>query len=1047
MREFVEPPEFVFPCMDGQKGMWLLDRVDPGNVAFNIPIKYTIRGTLDSSRLRRAIQGVVDRQESLRTSFVNRDGVPWQLVRSEVEISLDEYDLRNVNKSDQELSVDRLCAERAVTKFDLSSAPLFKCCLVRLSPEQSLLLVVVHHIIFDGWSASIFEDDLATFYRAEESGEIPEDLAFQVGEIAVSQEKALNSRRGAKLAEFWSKVLDNIPAKGSGVPAKSQALDVLGIPVQRLTSCIDLETSAKIGEFAKSLRTTPYCVLFAVYVAALHSFGKRKDLLVGTPMACRPEGGAGLIGFLVNDVVVRCRLDSEASFSDLVREIAATVLSAYEHREFPFLKLVELVRPKSILTANPIYEAWFAFHEFPMRRMSAGADFDIEHEFLEKKHSWIPLALDVRRDKAGLRLDLTYAHDRFGQGTAELLLRRFEQILNAALLSAGSGQVAETINRLHGPTRENYSLCGEFKRDLPELALLIKKQIECRGDHPAIRWRDRSISYSELGRRVEAIRCEINRCCDNGAPVAIYADRNPTMVASIVAALFAGVPFLPLDPSYPLERTEFMLSHSGAQLIIESTDEAKRTVNTSIPKLRLDDDRSIASGQLQLVGNLNPKRTAYLLYTSGSTGLPKGVVINAESLANTLLSLAARPGFGPADSFIATTTICFDISLVEMLLPLICGGRVVLADRTALIEPTRLADLLRNESVTVMQATPTAWRMLIENGWQGRPGLRAWSGGEGLPSRLAKEMLGRCDELWNVYGPTETTIWSAAMRIEPRELMEIPNGFAPIGGALDNTVIVLLDESDGIVEDGGFGEICIGGVGLAVGYLRDDHQTNRAFFHREGFGRLYRTGDIGRRLSSGVIEFLGRRDRQVKIRGHRVELGEIDANLMMLETVEFAISKTFAKSSDDLSVVSFVVLKKAHASSTENSLVSHLRARLPEYMVPKRVVIVGLLPLTPNGKVDVEKLAEPCYEHRVAEIDDEAVTSLREIHRMWQTILKRNDFGLDTSFLEVGGHSLDASKIVAALNAAYGVKLTIRTAYEAQTVREMSAAVHVALGH
>ncbi|MGE0446839.1 MAG: amino acid adenylation domain-containing protein, partial [Vicinamibacterales bacterium] len=725
-----------------------------------------------------------------------------------------------------------------------------------------------------------------------------------------------------------------------------------------------------------------------------------------------------------NTVVLRCRVAAGATTRQLLADTARTVLAAFAHQDTPFEKLVEALHVRRDLSYSPIFQVMVSFLNREGEERPNGVAG--ERIALPQRHALFELDWQLRETAEGLTGFLMYAADLFAPPTADRLARRLVHVLQA-MAAAPDRPVAE-LDLL--PPAERQLLVDTWNRTtagVPQGAVhnLVEEQARHTPDAVAVRCGAESWSYRELDERANAVAAALQaRGIGKGALVGISAERSLSLMAALLGVLKTGAAYVPLDPAFPAERLAFMAEDAGLAFTV--TDEFLAGLGRERPALTVE---------------VGPEDPMYVIYTSGSTGRPKGVVLPHRAIANFLASMAREPGFAAADTLLAVTTLSFDIAVLELLLPLVTGGCVVIARRDETTDPQRLMQLLRHEQVTVMQATPATWRLLIAAGWQGDARLKVLCGGEALPRDLSVQLLTRCGELWNMYGPTETAVWSAVHRVSaPAGRLE---GVEPIGRPIANTRIYLLDDRGALVPIGAVGELCVAGAGVALGYWNQPGLTAERFV-ADPFGtpgsRMYRTGDRARYQPDGTLEFLGRGDAQIKLRGFRIEPGEIESVLGRHPAVAHC-AVVVRGTADDRRLVAFYVANDRDAAPEGAVLREHLRASLPEYMLPSAFVRLDEMPLTPNGKIDRQRL--PDGERKTAPTaaaaaDDQSPLE-QTVRRLWADVLRVDAPPVDANFFDLGGHSLLVVRLHQRLVEECGASFEMLDLFRHPTIRSQAA--------
>ncbi|MGI5154378.1 amino acid adenylation domain-containing protein [Microbispora sp. CA-102843] len=971
------------PLSYGQERLWFLHRLDPEDHSYNTCHAYRLRGDLDVGRLERAFTAVVARHETLRTRFEEIDGRPVAIVLPPEPVTLERFE------TDGEDEARRLVARRANTPFDLSAAPPVRITLVRIAPRDHVLAVAQHHIVADGISVAVLRDELAHHYGG---GDPLPPLPLQYGEHARAERAADD---GADL-EFWTTRL-------AGAPALELPPDRPRPPRRtgnggEIRFTLPPGLAARVAAFARERRCTPFMVLLTAYQVLLHRHSGQTDFCVGSPVSGRDRTELEpMIGFLSSTLVLRADLSGEPTFGEALTRTRRTVIEAMGHAGIPLERLLGALDIARDLSRTPLFQTIFGLHA-QSGEHSEGPLPGLRAEPFPP--GWIAARTDLSLDlwpteDGGYLGVLIYGTDLFDRDTAARLAARFETLLDSAL-SAPDRPVG-TLGILPGAERRAL-LAHDTETPLPPVTLvdLFLDQVARRPDAVAVGPADGGLTYAGLAARARGLAVRLrDRGIGPGSLVALRLDRGPEMLVALLGVAMSGAAYLPVDPAYPPARVAYVIEDSGASLVLTTADLADvPPSDEEVPRPR-------------------PRNTAYVLYTSGSTGRPKGVVVPHRALVNFLLAMRPFAGNAPGQTWLALTSLAFDISTLEIYMPLITGGRVVVADDAR--DGHALAALIADQGVTHVQATPSGWRVLLAGKALDHARITAFAGGEPLPLQLARELRAGAVRLVNVYGPTETTVYSTAWDVPP-EPHEIS-----IGRPVANTTTYVLDPAGDLAPIGVPGELVIGGAGVATGYLGRPALTAERFTpdpYGPPGGRLYRTGDVARRRADGTIEFLGRADNQVKIRGHRVELGEVEAVLETHPAVRQAVA--VARGGE---LVAFVV-----ADGDISGLAAHAATELPGPMVP-RVLVLDTLPLTPNGKVDRAALpdAEP-----VATVDTTPPRTPAErlVADVFAEVLGLDAVGAHDDFFALGGHSLLATMVTARLP----VRIPVREVFARPTV-------------
>ncbi|MFC4121522.1 non-ribosomal peptide synthetase/type I polyketide synthase [Nonomuraea zeae] len=991
----VEEPGPV-PVSFIQRRMWFIDQVH-GSAAYAVATALDLRGELDAERLHDALRGLVRRHESLRTVFRAPDGEPVQVVLPEIDTPLPVEDC-----DDAERALSRAVAE----PFDLAHGPLFRARLLRLAPGHHVLSLVFHHIIVDGWTITMLENELAALYRGET---LPEQRVRY-------RDYARWQRGQSSDLGFWKERLRGLP-HSLDLPTDRPRPPMQTFEGAVATCALPAELAAGLRRLSQERGATLYMTLLAALHTLLYRYSGQEDVAIGSPVAgrTRPEL-EGIAGCFINTLVMRATMDGGLPYTELLAQVRDYALGAYAHQDVPFERLVEELNPPRDLSRNPLFQVLFNLLNLPKSDLGM-TGLAVEELAVEAGTAQVDLVLYAYEQGDELLCKLEYNTALYDAGTAGRLLRHYE-----ALLSAIVAAPETPLSGLAFLTGEELAeQLGSQDVEVPELCVheLVEAQADRTPGAVAVTFEGVSLTYRELDEEANRVAHRLRAAGVRPEElVGVAMERSATMLVTLLGVLKAGGAYVPLDPMYPQERQDYILGHSGIGVLVTERELAGRYTGFQ-GELILADDGFADESPARPAASATQQNPCYVLYTSGSTGRPKGVRVQHSSVVNFLASMRREPGLTGRDTLLAVTTFAFDISVLELFLPLTAGGRVVIASREAAYDPVRLAALL--DEATVMQATPATWRLLLSSGWAGKPELKALCGGEALPADLATDLRGRVAELWNMYGPTETTIWSTLTRVT--------DGPITIGHPIANTRIHLLDAAMQLVPTGVVGELYIGGAGLARDYLHQPELTAERFVTWQDGRRLYRTGDLARRRADGSIEFLGRADGQVKVRGYRIELGEIESHLLAHPAVREA-AVVVRGSDEDKSIAAYLTTVAPQEAGAEPDWREHLRRKLPDYMIPSAFVLLDALPLTPNGKVDRKALPEPVSQARAEGTAPRTPSEVRLVE-LWSAILGVPGIGIDDDFFALGGDSFKAVRAVRDS----GIQATVLDLFKNPTIR------------
>ncbi|HSF42281.1 MAG TPA: amino acid adenylation domain-containing protein [Thermoanaerobaculia bacterium] len=1050
-----EPGE-PLPLSFSQERLWFLDRLDPGTAAYNIPAALRLTGALDVPALTGSLREIVRRHEALRTRFALVDGRPGQIVEAAPRVELPVADLSGLPEAAREPEALRLAAAESAAPFDLERGPLLRATLLRLGADEHAALLTLHHIVADGWSMGLLVREVGALYPALVRGEaspLPEP-EVQYADFAAWQRRWLSGERLAGLLAGWKERLAGAPA-ALELPADRPRPAVQTFRGGKVSFRLGEEAAAALREPARGEQLTPFMVLLAAFQALLFRHSGQEDLVVGTPAAGRNRREVeGLIGVFINSLPLRADLSGDPTWSELLKRTRERTLEAFARQDLPFEKLVEELQPARDLARPPVFQVMLAQQnlrsegiELPGLRIAPLGATVIDAK--------LELTLSIHEESLAGQLE--HNADLFERATAERMLGHFSTLLAGA--AAGPGRRLSDLPLLTAAERSQLAAWNGTAEEVPEASVheLFAAQAIRTPEAEAVVCGGERLTYRELEERANRLAHHLRRLGVKAESlVGLSLERSTDLVVGLLGILKAGGAYLPLDPSYPVERLALVLEDSGAEVLVTSRALAQGLF-ADLPvrpgRLVLLDAEAEAIARLRPsppASGADPGNLAYVLFTSGSTGRPKGVAVPHRALVSFLVSMRRAPGFAAGDRLLALTSLSFDIAGLEIWLPLLSGGCVELATREEAADGPALAARLAACGARVMQATPSTWRMLLDTGWEGDPRLSALCGGEALPRGLAAALRSRTGELWNLYGPTETTIWSSLLEIGAEEARG--DGAAAIGRPIANTSLHVLDICGRPAAVGIPGELLIGGTGVTRGYLGRPDLTAERFVPApsgEPGARLYRTGDLVRRRPDGALEFLGRLDHQVKVRGFRIELGEVEAALARHPQVAQAVAAVGGSGASARLTAHFV--PRGPVDPAE--LRAFLAQSLPAYMVPGTFVEHGALPLTPNGKIDRKALARttaptappaaasPAAPAAAAPPAAPASPLEEAMAALWAEVLGTGRVGPQDDFFALGGHSILATLLMHRIRQSFGVDLPLRTLFAAPTVAGLAAAI------
>lgn len=1022
------------PLSYAQQRLWFLDQFEGGSPEYNMPVALRLRGALEVAALHQTINLIVARHESLRTHFAELDGEPMQVIATQLIIDLPLEDLSRLDQTAQQARVMACLASAASQPFDLGCGPVLRLRLLKLSPDHHILLRTMHHIVSDGWSEEVFSRELAVLYQALRDGRpnpLP-PLTVQYADFAIWQRQLLEAEVGSDLS-YWTQQLAGIPERlelPTDRPRPAQQTFAAEVCQTRLTAA----QAAGLKQLGRSHQATLYMTLLAIFAVLLERYSGQDDIVVGSPVANRQEAQLeDLIGFFVNMLCLRVRVKPQLSFGDLLKAVRQTALEAYEHQNVPFERLVEELAPQRSLNSTPVFQVAFALQNAPPVQERVKG-LEIESLIANELRVRYDLEVHAWEERGEIGITWIYNPDLFDRSRIEQMGRHYLRLLAAVVDNPeqrlGSIELLDAPERCQLLEQWNDTALALPPAMLPEL---FATQVSRTPDALAVVSDTQHLSYAELNRRANQLAHYLQTLSVSPeAPVAILLARSPELVISMLAVLKAGAAYLPLDPAYPTDRLSFMMENSRASVLIcQALPDRLPRHTATVVNLDSQVDLIAQQSEANPTGGPKPEDLSHIIYTSGSTGRPKGATIEHAGTVN-LLQWAHRMFTNEELSgVLASTSICFDLSVFEIFAPLTCGGTVILAD-----DAINLATLSTAERVTLINTVPSALTELLRLKAV-RPSVCTVNlAGEVLKQNLVRKLYAetKVARVLNLYGPTEYTTYTTAQEVGRGDQQE-----PAIGRPIANSQVYIVDTEMRPVPIGVVGEICIGGRGLAQSYLDQPELTAERFIPDDLSGsvgrRLFRSGDLGKYLENGEIDYLGRKDQQVKVRGFRVEPGEIEAALAELPEVAQAVVIARQDQFDQPALVCYVVAAPGCGIEAEG-LRQQLAERLPEYMVPTAIVTLSALPLTANGKLDRQALPPPNFTTAVWRAPG---TPQEEILcGLFTSVLHLPRVGLDDNFFALGGHSLLATRLVSLVRATLDVELPIRTLFESPTVAQLS---------
>ncbi|MBJ7005473.1 non-ribosomal peptide synthetase [Streptomyces griseofuscus] len=1028
--------EDIYPLSPAQEGMLFHTTTSPDGGLYVETTTFRLLGPLDLDALTAAWRSAVARHPVLRTAFVHeRISAPRQVVLPSAEVRIDVRDLTGLDGADRDQAVDAEIARRRAEPFDLTRAPLMRLLALRLGPDEHLMVWTYHHMILDGWSAALLLADVTARLARPDADTPPPPPAFRE-HIAW-----LRRQDPARDQAFWTDYLDGYDEPAVFTLPRIRPGAKPSGEFRTVRATLPAALAGRLRALAATRSTTLGSLVEAAWAGTVARYSGRDDVVFGVTVAGRPPlpGADAMIGMFINTVPVRARVDHELPAEEWLTRYAASRHPVLEHQHTP---LTDVQRWAGTERGAQLFDTVVVFENYPDASAAVLADGALRTTDVRYETRTNYRATLVVRAQGDLHVQLIVDSAVFDEDEANGVLRQFTAVLER--LADRPGRPVREL--LAVPEEIRALLCDRWNgtdldRTPPRalLADLIADAVRTRPGHPAVVGPDATYSYRQLDDRATALALRlVEHGVSTGDRVAVCLSRGADLVTALLAIARAGAAFVPLDPAHPADRIAYVLADAAPTVLLTDATAALRPDGWDGTVLDLSQETLTTADPAAAAAlpGCAPERLAYVIHTSGSTGRPKGVAVSHRALANLVDGLALRhPGLTPEDRFLALTTLTFDTSLAELLVPLAVGASVHIGGGTLGLSGRDVDAYLTRHGITALQATPSRYRALLDSGWQGQGRPRLYSCGEAFPPDLAEPLAKRGQSVWNMYGPTETTVYSSVEEIHAETTR------VTVGRPLSNTTLRVLDREGALVPVGCVGELCIGGDGVAEGYWNLPDLTAERFGPDpyDPGSRMFRTGDHARVLPDGRVEVLGRIDRQLKLRGYRIEPGEIEQVLLDAPGIAAAV---VAVREDRL--VAWTVPADRAAPATPERLRERLRLSLPSYMIPDVLVTLDELPLTPAGKTDLLALTVPADEPAGTTAPDTAATphDLEElVARLFREVLALPEVGPDDDFFDLGGDSLRAMRLAGRIQAALGTDFDVELLFDYSTVRELAAGI------
>lgn len=1035
----VPPPAVLFPPRGAgaavpmtceQRHIWLDIVRGSDSLSYNEPMILGFDSATDPDMIVQAFNALVQRHEALRTSFANLDGAPRQIIRDTIDPFLPMVDLRNLTEPAREPALRAIAEADAAVPFDLDRPPLLRARMIRMGDADHRLALTLHHILFDGRSLiAALMGELPAIHAALVAGRAPSlpPPPAQYGDYAVWQATRRDEAARERALDYWRTAL----AGGAGrvaLPTDRPREPGAAHPAAAEAITLDGATVKSIEMLARARTTSAYAVYVAAFMAQLRRYGGEDDVTIGSVIDTRASIAlGGMLGYCLNTVALRSQPTPTMPFDALLDSISDTLFAAYEHAALPFEQVAQMLDGAVPGTEDGRFHVMISMQPAPPPH-----DETVTLDYLTPPQAKADLYLELEPNDAGLRARLIYDTTLFDAETVRAIAGHWKTLL-ASIGAAPSTPIGDLAMLPEAEASAIAALGLGACVPIPDATLpeLIRATIADRPDAAAVICGASSLTYAELGKHANGVaRALIAASVGHGDFVALCVERSPAMVAAILGILETGAAYVPLDPSFPPSRLTAIIADAAPTALV--CDAATRALFDTPPCPILSVDAIVPDATAPPPSPATARSLAYVIYTSGSTGVPKGVEIEQRGVINVLQAVRQMTSFSPGDTMLAISRLTFDMSVPDIFLPLVAGGRTAIASSETITDPQLLAAEIARSNATLIEATPATWQSLVTDGWPGKPGLKILCGGEALGRSLADALLARGMRLWNGYGPTETTIYTTFDEVAPQATIAI-------GRPIDNVGVLILDDRDHAVPCNVAGHLYIAGAGLARCY-RDPELTARAFIERDG-RRLYRSGDVALRRRDGRIEWLGRSDGQIKIRGFRIDIGDVEAAICTCPGVALAAVTAVGGSAGAAhDLAAYVMPRAGEAAPDFATLRAHLSGKLPRYMIPTRYCVVEQMPVSSSGKINRDALPsidDPAFCPPPADLPEGEVET--RIAAAWCEILGFDAVGATDDFFDLGGHSLLAAKLVGRLSVEFDRRLPLATLMRAPTVRQLAA--------
>jgi len=1025
------------PLSFAQQRLWFIDQLEQDSPAYNMPAALRLCGQLDITALENSLNEILRRHTVLRTCFPLKGGNPVQHIRDNITLTPEKTDLSDLSARAREVRIQAMIEAESQKPFDLQTGPLIRAQLLTCGKQEHVLLLSMHHIVSDGWSIGLLGRELSVLYAAyaqKQPSPLP-DLDIQYSDFAHWQNQWMDSPDFTRQRDYWHTRLKDAPHV-LDLPCDYSRPALQSYHGKTHTVRLDAACQDHLHKLARTVGGTVFMPLFGAFALLLKSYSAQDDLVIATPIANRNRSEVeDLIGFFANTLPLRIELDDCATFADVLSRVQRETLRAYEHQDIPFEKIVDRLNIARDLSRSPLAQVVFVLQNAPLHASGSTTaqleGLQLDPIAFETGTVRLDLEVHVWEETDGMKVEFIYNTDLFAPETIARMADNFQAIVEN--ICTRPDAALATLSHL-SPSEEHCLLHDWNNTQQPyPRDLYLHQQIEHYADQtpdaPALSCQDTTLSYGELNERANRLaHWLIKQGIQTGDRVGVCLNRDIKLIVSLLAILKTRAAYVPIDPAYPRARLKFLIEDSGAALLISDSDiynsHALADITLNAPCVLLDREHNLITQENtdNLSIDVSADALAYVIYTSGSTGRPKGVQIRHHSVVNLLHGVHPRLNVTKNDVWTVFHSYAFDLSVWEIWSPLYSGGHLVVVPVELTQDARAFHDLLLRRKVSVLNQTPSFMRQLMD-----LPDFKTGAarslrvvicGGEALPQGLADQLLELKLDLWNFYGPTEATVWSLIKNVDPTPPDTESDALVAIGQPIANTTAYVLDQDLRPVPVGAIGELHLGGDGLARGYFNREDLSRERFikspFSEQQGQRLYKTGDLARRLPNGDFAYIARIDTQVKVRGYRIELGEIEQTLAELETIAQAVVIVREDSPGDQRLCAYLVAQGSMNLPELDHIRVHLKDKLPAYMVPQTFVELDTLPLTPNGKTDRKNLPRPDGTLQLAPTSTQAQPRNdveEKIAQIWREELNLDTVGMQDNFFDVGGYSFLMVKV------------------------------------